>query len=297
MSTDINMSQEEQKAHINILELKAVHLAILNFTKFQIVQRIHVQMDNKIALSYLVKMGGTHNKDLLGLSIQIWNYLQSKKITITAKYLPAHLNVTADWESRNFQDKSDWKLSPEVFAKICQKLGTPSIDLFASRMCHQLPVYMAWKPDPGIQATNAMYQPWTKMFPYAFPPFSLIPRVLSKIRKEGTTMIFVAPTWQSQAWYSVLLSMCIHYPFLLPHRKDLLLDALGRPHPLVVNQTLRLAAWLISGNYWHQKAFQTKLQSLYQIPEEEVRSLLTNRPGASGLASVVNGRLIPFNEL
>ena len=194
MSTDINMSQEEQKAHINILELKAVHLAILNFTKFQIVQRIHVQMDNKIALSYLVKMGGTHNKDLLGLSIQIWNYLQSKKITITAKYLPAHLNVTADWESRNFQDKSDWKLSPEVFAKICQKLGTPSIDLFASRMSHQLSVYMAWKLDPESQATSVMYQPWTKMFPYAFPHFSLIPRVLSKVRKEGTTMILVAPT-------------------------------------------------------------------------------------------------------
>ena len=297
MSTDINMSQEEQKAHINILELKAVHLAILTFTKFQIVQTIHVQMDNKIALSYLVKMGGTHNKDLLVLSIQIWNYLQSKKITITAKYLPGHLNVTGDWESRNFQDKSDWKLSPEVFAKICQKLGTPSIDLFAFRMCHQHLVYMAWKRDPGSQATNAMYQPWTKMFPYAFPPFSLITRVLLKVRKEGNTMILVAPTWQSQAWYSVLLSMCIHNPFLLPHRKDLLLDALGRPHPLLVNQTLRLAAWLIFGNHWHQKAFQTKLQSLYQTPEEEVRSLLTNRPGASGLAGVVNGRLIPFNEL
>ena len=89
-------------------------------------------MDNKIALSYLVKMGGTHNKDLLGLSKQIWDYLQSKKITITAEYLPGHLNVIAGWESRNFQDKSDWKLSLEVFAKIYQKLGTPSIDLFAS---------------------------------------------------------------------------------------------------------------------------------------------------------------------
>ena len=116
-------------------------------------------MDNKIALSYLVKMGGTHNKDLLGLSKQIWDYLQSKKITITADYLPGHLNATADCESRNFQDKSDWKLSPKVFAKICQKLRTPSIELFASRMSHQLPVYMAWKPDPGSQATNAMYQP------------------------------------------------------------------------------------------------------------------------------------------
>ena len=89
-------------------------------------------MGNKIALNYLVKMEGTHDKDFLGLYKQIWDYLQSKKITITAEHLPGHLNITADWESRNFQDKSDWELSPEVFAKICQKLGTPSIDLFTS---------------------------------------------------------------------------------------------------------------------------------------------------------------------
>ena len=37
-------------------------------------------------------------------------------------------------------------------------------------MSHQLPVYMVGKLDPGSQATNAMYQPWTKMFSYAFPP-------------------------------------------------------------------------------------------------------------------------------
>ena len=116
------------------------------------------------------KNGGTHNKDLLGLSKQIWDYLQLKKITVTAVYLPGHVNVTADWESRNFQGKSNWKLFPKVFAKICPKLGTPSIDLFSSRMSHKLPVYMAWKPDPECQANNAMYQSWAKIFPYAFAP-------------------------------------------------------------------------------------------------------------------------------
>ena len=238
----IDQGVGERKAHINILELKAGHLAILTFTKFKIVQRVHVEMDNKVALSDLVKMWGTQNKGLLGLSKQIWDYLQSKNITITAEYLPGDLNVTADWESCIFQDKRDWKLSLEVFAKICQKLGSPSIDLFASRMSHQLSVYMARKTDPGSQATNDMYQPWAKMFPYAFPPFSLITQIWSKLRKEGTAMILVAPTWQSQAWCSVLLSVCIHNPLLLPHRKDLLLDKVGKTHALVVNQTLRLAA-------------------------------------------------------
>ena len=51
-------SQEERKAHIKILELKAVYLAILSFTKFKIVHRIRVQMDNKVALNYLLKMRG-----------------------------------------------------------------------------------------------------------------------------------------------------------------------------------------------------------------------------------------------
>ena len=41
-------------------------------------------------------------------------------------------------------------------------------------------------------------------------------------------MLLVAPTWKSQAWYSVLLSMCIPNPFLLPHWKYLLLDPLGK---------------------------------------------------------------------
>ena len=93
--------------------MKAGHLAILTFTKFKIVQRVHVEMDNKVALSDLVKMWGrgTHNKGLLGLSKQIWDYLQSKKITITSEYLPDDLNGTADWESCIFQDKRDWKLS------------------------------------------------------------------------------------------------------------------------------------------------------------------------------------------
>ena len=89
--------------------------------------------------------------------------------------------------------------------------------------------------------------------------------------------------------------MCIHNLLLLPHCKDLLLDTLEKTHLLLVNQTLRLAAWLVSRNHCHQKEFQTKLQSSYQKPEEKVQFLFTNRPNASGLVGVVNGSLIPFD--
>ena len=43
-------AKKEQRHHINVLELIAVKFAIPTFT-------IHIQMDNKVALSYLLKMG------------------------------------------------------------------------------------------------------------------------------------------------------------------------------------------------------------------------------------------------
>ena len=69
----------------------------------------------------------------------IWNYLLSHQITITVEYLPSRMNVRADCESGNTTDSFDWKLHQNVFLKITKLLGIPSVALFASRMCHQLP--------------------------------------------------------------------------------------------------------------------------------------------------------------
>ena len=44
-------------------------------------------MDNVVAHSCLVKMGGTHTKVLSDISKEIWDYLLAKGITITAEYL------------------------------------------------------------------------------------------------------------------------------------------------------------------------------------------------------------------
>jgi len=94
---------------------------------------------------------------------------------ITAEYLPGKLNIKADHASRVFQDSSEWLLSPKIFRQVCQKLGHPSIDLFASRACHQLQRCMSWKPDTQCQAVDAFQQVWhNKGLTYTFPPFSLI---------------------------------------------------------------------------------------------------------------------------
>ena len=114
----------ERQQHINVLELKAVKIAILTFHKRKPVNSIHLQIDNMAALSYLLKMGGTHSMELIQTSKEIWDYLHQHKITITAEYLPSKQNVIADWESRHVKDSSKRKLSPNIFKQITKKWGT-----------------------------------------------------------------------------------------------------------------------------------------------------------------------------
>ena len=160
-------SEQEQKLHINILELLAVKLALLSFTKNETVNSF--QIDNTTAIRYLAKMGGgggTKSVKLVSLSKEIWEYLLDRGITITTENLPSAMNVIADQESREKMDSSEWMLCPKVFSQICRLMGTPEIDLFASRSSHQLQHYIAWRPDPYSQGTDAMQQSWSKRFLY-----------------------------------------------------------------------------------------------------------------------------------
>ena len=111
-------------------------------------------MDNKVVLSYLLKIEGTRSLELLKLSMSICHYLLSPGIMITAEYLPNKLNAQTDWESQNARNSSDWKIHQVL--SIIERFRYPTVDLFASRLCHQLPQYLGWKPDPNSIATAAM---------------------------------------------------------------------------------------------------------------------------------------------
>ena len=167
-----------EKPHINVLEILAIKLATRTFLKtlkHKAIHPIHLQVDNLIALTYLLKMGGTQNLKLVQLAKEIWDLLLQCGITVTAEYFPSKLNVTADWESRNNSDSSEWKLAPQSFQRIYHLRRTPETDLFASRLSHQIKTYFSWRPDPLSQAADAFHKSL-----YAFPPFYMIPNVLSK---------------------------------------------------------------------------------------------------------------------
>ena len=166
-------SVKEENLYINVLELISAKFVILTFTKGQSNIAIHLQIDNETARSNLLEMGGTQNGELLHISKSIWSYLLSKQISLSAEHLPSGLNVHADWESRNTKDNSKWKLDVSVLQEIAT-LGQLTLDLFTSRLCHQLLQYIAWKPRPGSIAADAFLHPWDRKYGFAFSPFSLI---------------------------------------------------------------------------------------------------------------------------
>lgn len=74
----------------------------------------------------------------------------------------------------------------------------------------------AWK-------TDAFTFSWHNLRPYIFPPICLISRIINKIiedRVEQSIIIF--PLWQTQSWFSLLLSRIISIPIRLPKHKDLI---------------------------------------------------------------------------
>ena len=50
---------------------------------------------------------------------------------VTAEYLPGSLNIQAELEPRRKTKSSERKTNVPVFQKICEKMGTPWIDLSA----------------------------------------------------------------------------------------------------------------------------------------------------------------------
>ena len=116
--------QESNTLHINALELKAALFAVRAFTAKERQLHVHLRMDNRTAVAYVLKMGGTRSSVLVGIAQELWGYALTKQITLTAEYLPGKYNHEADWESRHFRDSSNWKLNPSIF-QARPTLGAP----------------------------------------------------------------------------------------------------------------------------------------------------------------------------
>ena len=128
-------SQMERKNHINYLELLAAMFAVRAFAKDRRNIHIHLRMDNRTAVFYINRMGGTRSPILSKLAIQLWQWCLERNLSITAEHLPGVDSCVADGL---IQSIAEWQLHQPIFQQILTTLGKCSIDLFATRLNTQL---------------------------------------------------------------------------------------------------------------------------------------------------------------
>lgn len=185
----------------------------------------------------------------------------------------------------------------DIFQQITDLWEVPSIDLFASRLNHQVSCYVSWKPDPGAAFIDAFSITWDKHFFYTFPPFSLIARCLQKTQTDCAEGLMIVPTWPSQSWYPKLLRMLVDVPRVLPQQWT----ALQMPgmkqevHPLI--KKMVLIACRLSGSPMRHREFLKRQPLLSYSPGGKELQSNIHPTSKDGLHIGTKNRLIQFLPL
>ena len=111
-------SDRIKRLHINVLELKAVSLALRDFKDQCQNQTVLVATDNSTVVAYINKQGGTHLAEMCALLCKIMTWCHHYHITLRARHIPGCLNVMADLLSRSNQVQSTDL--PEVVHTSCR---------------------------------------------------------------------------------------------------------------------------------------------------------------------------------
>lgn len=231
-------SPEEKSHHINYLELLAAFFGLECYAEVFSNSDILCRIDNTTAIACINRMGSTQYPKLNNITRDIWQWCAKRNIFIFASYIKSSDNKEADKESRSVNYENKFQLSQDVFTSIVNTFGQPDIDLFASRINKKCRKFVSWFSDPVCSAVDAFTIDWSKLNFYAFPPFSLMLKVLQKISSDKAEGIVVAPYWITQPWYPLFTSLLVQEPIFFTPRKDLLFFPDRSPHPLCGQITL-----------------------------------------------------------
>ena len=164
-------TEDQSRLHINVLEMKAIFLSLSGAVHMVKNSTLLVSTDNTTLVAYIRHQGGTHSTEL---SEEVWNVLNlclANNIHLLGKHIPGRFNTLAD---RMFHiDKpisTEWSLNQEIANNIFQIMDFPSIDLFATRLNHRLPLYVSSIPDQKALSIDALTMDWNRM-PYMLMRF------------------------------------------------------------------------------------------------------------------------------
>ena len=166
---------------------------------------------------------------------------------ITAKYLAGRVGF-----HKFPRLKRMTTISKSIPRNVC-KVGIPGSGSFYTKS--MTPSFLSSKTDLRSLATDAFQQSWKhRRLLYTFPRFSIIEKVLSKVKTENVDVILTIPSWPAQPWYSQVLELSVTKPLLLPQLNNILVQGDPQKCPyfsLAINFTkLRKPSRFFLCSYW-----------------------------------------------
>lgn len=236
--------RHRQREVSNVIELRAALCALKAFhTQIQGTSVV-VQMDNRTAVMYVRRPGGTRSRSLLAEVTPIMEWAQQHLAHLSAAYIPAPQNFIADTLSRRTLDPNEWSLNESVFHWICRHLGYPDLDLMATTANTKCRRFLSRARFQEVEATDALNTRWVCRLAYVFPLIALIFRLLNRIKTHSGMVIAIIPMWSRRLWFPLLQSLAVEPPVPLLNIPNLLQQGqVVHADPGV----LHLAAWRLKG--------------------------------------------------
>ena len=244
-------------------------------------------------MTYINKMGDNRSPILSSLAFELWTWCLQRRTSITARHIPGIQNIQADQELRTVVDHSDWKLKPEIFQCI-QSLG-PSRN---GSLC--IPPVV---PDPKVRKletrptggnSGCLYPRLGSAGGVCLSPLC-IGREMSKTSHspESPKIGFSSPAIGNPTLVPITPPTLCRFPSVTSTTSRSV-DQAGGNHPLT---HLKLAGWLISTGHIQRQVFLQKLEHCSWLHGGKTPQVPIVQLGKSGLAGVINNRLIPFQPL
>ena len=225
-----------RRARINVLETRAVYLALMALMSQIQGRHVLVRSDSVTAVYFINHQGGTRSAGCLSAARSVLELAQERLLSLRAVHVKGSANTAADLLSRGGPQAGEWRLHPEVVRKLWEAYGEAEVDLFASAETSHCSTWFS-------EETDALAQRWpVGRLLYAFPPFGLLPALIRRIELGNHKVVVVAPRWTGRPWFPRLMGLLVGRPLQLPIRRDLLSQGRGEIwHPCP--EALRLWAW------------------------------------------------------
>ena len=186
-------------------ELLGLRDALLTFAGDLSGQSVLARTDSISTYWVIAHAGSRRSERLTVLARDIWLICMQCSIALAAEYVGAGMIIRkgADALSR-WQDDNDCRLCPSLFAELWRLCGPFDVDRFASASNVQrhphtgqpLPFCSRFL-EPHTLGMDALLADWTGCTNYAFPPPSILDRVVSLVQRQRARTLLIAPVWQS----------------------------------------------------------------------------------------------------